>query len=714
MGNRLSELRRLEERYRNMEEQIERYKLGREVLRQKNRYRVTVVGTGSVARAIVSDLSHDPRMGLHEFDLSLDRLVVVSRDRRRAETLAEESQGGGIRTVEGYGWDQLERALEEVDVAIVSTDTERGRDYKQFLSLPEEERRGHMLRLGIANAPLIQELGREWPDSYTGAAMMVTTHPDLLSYVFAAETGLPVERVWGCNHSDSLRIREAITETLDLELVDECFPGIGTGKSAAFALAIGTHDENLQVPIELALVGELPAARLFYRESEKLAALTRKKLVEDIQEDRIPHRTAQSVRAVLEAAITGLEPVSVASWCDFSSLPGAPDGLDPLYIGQPRFFSDLSAIPVPYWGSEDERGEWLALFDRLPEETRDRFFESARQLGVVLGGMQEEGRSGSIPKQKALVVDRVDVQAPHVQERVKRRRDYTEPATSTLMISQKPTEAILYRFRGRKPLITLSGNNIVAASSDGYHLAVVEDCSTTSLRGRKERYRVLSSAGEEKETYQQLTGALTMYGGKVYAGSVNGVVEWFPERLWETDEPIDAVVFAGGMMFGAGSKGIYCWKGDERELVYGKGRSFARLEHTGKLILGLSANGSCVYHLDHPQVEHDLESVHGRAAMGEWEGDILLATVEQRGGDYVVHVKRASEELLMQGRYKAEVVLPQGDHLPRYLFFDQGYLFAEHGDGIFVSNQRTAGSDMIPVYFPVPSLGSVTFVGGVD
>ena len=702
----LSKFREQEETRKELRELKALYLEGRRQEGRRSEYGIAIIGTGNTSQTVSNDLADNPWMGDKGLGIRVNRLSVISKNRKRAENLAKAL--GERLPSEGYDWDNIEEGLQGTDIAIVCTASKEEREFMNDVILKGKD--WSRMELGLLNAPLIKELAPRF-EGYQGSALIVTNHTDLLSYVFALYSGLDPDRVWGCNHIDTVRFRNALNEYIEQEFSDETIYNLASAamRPRAYAIAWGPHDHKFITSPELAIIDNLPANHFLYGKREELMRAAENQVKSELKKSgHTAGTTTKAVRETLEAALTELGVVEISAYIDFNRSffgdcqEGRPS--EPVYLGIPRFFYKLRSRETPFWAGEGEQGYWKEWFSNIRDTgAKNDFFSYGGEMESALNGLRDEGIiEGHLPEiPTAATGSVIDLNIDKAQAIKNLEWQEKNPPldTEVLLVEKGPSGVNVYSCRDRRLLGTAPsvGDEY---DTDGKQVAVLETFTKRSPKGRPltmSKVLVYQLGSEEPRREFPVKGSLSsvrLYGERLLAGSSEnsdvGAVEWDIQtgelkNVYNTsgNDIITDVLAAQGIVMGAGKHGIYAWDcAGGTEPRYGKGRAATRLqEHGGILLAKFGIEGSHAWTLGSSK-GRPIESLNGIASIYRAGDNLRLATVQERKGEYTLTLEHFSyEKDFLKGRPESREVIPLENNLPKSVLMDRNYLFfaGDHG-----------------------------------
>ncbi len=348
----------------------------------KKKLSIAVIGaTGKSGRAIISGLANRT-----ELADKIDTIYLVRKDRETALQAFREnaeynsleasiqdfekeyniSSQKGAMLAQAFSTAHpkinfepcgLEEALEVSDVTIITLDHPINPSY--IKNCIKQKTPVSRMELGKNNARMIKMMKRQL-SRYKNHFAVYSNHVNVLCTMLQKITGLEPEQISGVLWSDTMTLHHELRTQFGADDVQNAY-------------VLGTHDENLAICMQKALIDNVPLQE--YKNSEKVGDISKRVVDARQDEVRVLGDTASSAPvAVLEhmdAIINNRSGFVAAVYSDFSRKI-FDDGLEkpstPIYLGMPVSFENLRAS----FSKDAEE-----LFESMPESEKRKFYDSA-------------------------------------------------------------------------------------------------------------------------------------------------------------------------------------------------------------------------------------------------------------------------------------------------------------------------------------------------
>ncbi|MBN2567420.1 hypothetical protein JXB02_05035 [Candidatus Woesearchaeota archaeon] len=295
--------------------------------------------SGDIAKQLVptlvdSGLDLDSRLASVHLWSREESLPRLDARRKELESSLGDRYGGDI--IVSGGDDALAKVRDETNLLLVLLTSDPASEYtKKRLSqtpIGNIDRR----ELGLLNKSLVAEKAQRFK-GYRGSVGIFSNHTGLLSYVWAAESGMHPQRVFGIDHIDTKRLRGLVLGKLNI--VDKRQRAAYEERFRELLFAIGSHDENV-IPTLQPLQGVLPetAYSSLISQQGPITTLLRNyaRTIMEIEKKTLTE-SVYAIRDVVQAYVNGRQPVGIATFHDgvFATYPtvfirGIPFDIDQL------------------------------------------------------------------------------------------------------------------------------------------------------------------------------------------------------------------------------------------------------------------------------------------------------------------------------------------------------------------------------------------------
>jgi len=351
------------------------YQIERARLHKKNNFSIGIIGLGKVGTLSANEIFN---LKLPYSGLDIKSLVLFSRDTNKSIGIANQ-----LSDKSKNDFPILAGTLDDIlttDICVLAVDSDKNKEY--INRCLREKIIPNRTEMAFNNLELIKYFASCLKD-YKGLIINVTNHTDILSYFLARYSGLNPFQIVGLNHTDSLRAKAFLIETL------KTFEKEGLSKKELNIFTIGSHDENMIPVISGAHYKGLGIDALGYVDWQTLIRDMKMRAVEEMafcKDTSII--TAEAIADVIRAAMTETERVSMSCYTDFFRLEyrgNKPQS--PLFIGRPIYFDNLKISDFSPFKKEDreKRENW---FDYLADQEKEQFIKAGLRLESIINNIE--------------------------------------------------------------------------------------------------------------------------------------------------------------------------------------------------------------------------------------------------------------------------------------------------------------------------------------